>query len=106
MQVPLSDHTIKVFKPIKTGRSSEYSKEPSAEFTANIQQASFAEVAEGLNSNPTGREWTIRGNTLDTVKQGDKLIDENGVIYIAKYVVPYKNGYLDYIQILGVQDGI
>lgn len=99
------NHKLNVFKLLKSGRVSSYETASSVIIKANIQQATAEEVVLGLNSNPTGREWTIRTSDINKVEINDKLVDQDGVIYFVKSIQKFHN-LVKHDQILGVQDGV
>lgn len=105
MTVPFANYQLKVFKLIKSGRVSSYTATSSVIIKANLQQATLEEVMLGLNSNPTGREWTIRTSDINQVEVNDKLIDQDGGVYFVKAVQRFRN-LVKHDQILGVQDGV
>jgi hypothetical protein len=105
MKIPFANHQLKVYKLIKNGRVSSYSQTEAATIRANIQQSTFEEVTLGLNSNPTGREWTIRTGSIGVVEVDDKLVDVDGSTYFVKSVQRLHN-LIKHDQLMGVQDGI
>lgn len=105
MTVPFANYQLKVFKLTKSGRISKYSASSTAIIKANMQQATLEEVALGLNSAPTGREWTIRTSNINQVEVNDQLIDQDGSVYFVKAVQKFRN-LVKHDQILGVQDGV
>ena len=103
--LPFANYQLKVFKLIKSGRVSNYQTTSSIIIKANLQQATLEETVLGLNSNPTGREWTIRTGDIDKIEVNDKLVDQDGNVFFVKAVQKFRN-LIKHDQILGVQDGV